>query len=126
MFQIVKYQTFDDKQVIFKEGTFGDWMYVVEEGSVEISRTSEGNKIVITNLKAGEIIGEVAYITKGARSATATAIGKTTVGMIDRNYFDNEFNTLSSDFQLVLKTLATRLKATTDTLIEMQTQLNKL
>jgi CRP-like cAMP-binding protein len=120
MFQVVKYQEFSDREVIFKEGTFGDWMYVVDEGSVEISRTVDDKKFVIANLKAGEIIGEVAYITKGARSATATAVGKTTIGMIDRNSFDHEFNTLSSDFQVVLKTMAGRLKATTDALIEVQ------
>jgi len=125
MFQVVKYQTFNDKQVIFKEGTFGDWLYVIDEGSVEISRMVEGKKIVIATLNKGEIIGEVAYISKGARSATAMAIGKTTVGMIDRNAFDSEFNTLSSDFQMVLKTMALRLKKTTDTLIEIMKQLNK-
>lgn len=122
MFQIAKYQTYNDQQAIFKEGTFGDWMYVVEEGKVEISRTVEGKKIVITTLKAGEIFGEVAYISKGSRSATASASGKTTVGMIDRNFFDQEFNALSSDFQMVLKTLAERLRATTDVLIELQKQ----
>jgi len=122
MFQIAKYQTYNDQQVIFKEGTFGDWMYVVEEGKVEISRTAEGKKIPITTLKAGEIFGEVAYISKGPRSATATALGKTTVGMIDRNFFDQEFNALSSDFQMILKTLAERLRATTDVLIELQKQ----
>lgn len=120
MFQIVKYQTFNDQQIIFNEGTFGDWMYVIEEGSVEISRTVAGKKIVIAKLKEGEIIGEVAYITKGGRSATATAVGKTTVGTIDRNFFDNEFNGLSSDFQTILKTLALRLKKTTDALTEFQ------
>ena len=120
MFQIVKYQTFNDQQIIFNEGTFGDWMYVIEEGSVEISRTVEGKKIFIANLKEGELIGEVAYITKGSRSATATAVGKTTIGTIDRNFFDTEFNGLSSDFQTILKTLALRLKKTTDALTEFQ------
>jgi len=125
MFQVVKYETFNDKQIILKEGTFGDWLYVIDEGSVEISRMAEGKKVVIAILKAGEIIGEVAYISTGARSATATAIGKTTVGMIDRDAFDHEFNTLSSDFQMILKTMATRLRATTDALVEIQKQLNK-
>jgi CRP-like cAMP-binding protein len=125
MFQVVKYETFSDGKIIFKEGTFGDWMYVVDEGAVEISRTVDEKKIVIALLKEGEILGEVAYITKGGRSATATAVGKTTVGIIDRNSFDNEFNILSGDFQMILKTMAVRLKATTDALIEVQKQFNK-
>lgn len=58
MFQIVKYETFNDRQVIFKEGTFGDWMYVIEEGAVEISRVVEGKKIVIAVLKTGKSSGK--------------------------------------------------------------------
>jgi len=125
MFQIVKYETFNDRQVIFKEGTFGDWMYVIEEGAVEISRTVDGKKIVIATLKAGEIIGEVAYISKEGRSATATAVGKTRIGMIDRDYFDREFNGISSDFQMILKSMARRLRETTDRLIKLQNQVGK-
>ena len=125
MFQIVRTETFEDQQIIFKEGSFGDWMYVIEEGTVEISRMVDGKKIVIANLQTGEIIGEVAYISKGERSATATAIGKTAVGTIDRQYFDNEFNGISHDFQTVLKTMAQRLRVTTDALMECQKKLNK-
>lgn len=88
MFQIVKYETYKDQQIIFKEGTFGDWMYVIEEGAVEISRIVDGKKIVITVLKAGEIIGEVAYISKEGRYATATAVGKKTMGVSERKFFD--------------------------------------
>jgi CRP-like cAMP-binding protein len=125
MFQVVKYETFSDGKIIFKEGTFGDWLYVVDEGAVEISRMVDEKKIVIAILKKGEILGEVAYISKGARSATATAVGKTTVGIVDRNSFDHEFNILSGDFQMILKTLASRLKTTTDALMEVQKQSNK-
>lgn len=125
MFQIVKYETYKDQQIIFKEGTFGDWMYVIEEGAVEISRFVDGKKIVIATLKAGEIIGEVAYISKEGRSATATAMGKTTIGMIDREFFDREFNGISSDFQMILKSMAQRLRETTNQLIKLQNQAQK-
>ena len=125
MFQIVKYETYKDQQIIFKEGTFGDWMYVIEEGAVEISRIVDGKKIVIAILKAGEIIGEVAYISKEGRSATATAVGKTTIGMIDREFFDREFNGISSDFQMILKSMAQRLRETTHQLMKLQNQVKK-
>lgn len=120
MFQIASYEKYSDGQVIFKEGTHGDWLYIVEEGTVEISRVEGGKKIWIATFKEGEIFGEVSYIAKVERSATATAIGDTTVGIIDRENFDNEFNKLSGNFQLILKTLALRLKRTTDALIELQ------
>jgi CRP/FNR family transcriptional regulator, cyclic AMP receptor protein len=120
MFQIAAYEKYSDGQTIFKEGTHGDWLYIVEDGVVEISRTVNDRKILIATFKEGEIFGEVAYIAKVERSATATAVGDTTIGVIDREFFDQEFNKLSGNFQFILKTLALRLKKTTDVLVAMQ------
>ena len=120
MFQIAAYEKYTDGQVIFKEGTHGDWLYVVEEGAVEISRIVDNKKIVIATFKEGDIFGEVAYIAKVERSATAAAVGDTTVGIIDREFFDKEFNKLSGNFQMILRTLALRLKKTTDELVGIQ------
>jgi CRP/FNR family cyclic AMP-dependent transcriptional regulator len=120
MFQIAAYEKYSDGQVIFKEGTHGDWLYIVEDGAVEISRLVNGNKIIIATFKEGEIFGEVAYIARVERSATATAVGNATIGVIDREFFDQEFNKLSGNFQLILKTMALRLKKTTDSLVVMQ------
>jgi len=123
MFNIATYEKFSNGEAIFKEGSFGDWMYFIEKGAVEIFRTVEGKKLVIANLKEGEVFGEVAYITKAARSATAAAVGNTTVGIIDRKSFDQEFNALTSDFQMILKVMATRLKVTTDVLIDLENKI---
>jgi CRP-like cAMP-binding protein len=123
MFQIARYEELNDGQTIFKEGSFGDWMYVVDEGAVEISRTINGKKITIALLPEGEIFGEVAFICKVARSATAQAVGKTKVGIIDRNIFNQQFNALSGDFQMIIKTITLRLKKTTDALIDIRSEL---
>jgi len=32
MFQIAAYEKYSDGQTIFKEGTHGDWLYIVEDG----------------------------------------------------------------------------------------------
>ncbi|MEN6621907.1 MAG: cyclic nucleotide-binding domain-containing protein [Smithella sp.] len=120
MFQIAAYEKYSNGQTIFKEGTHGDWLYVVEEGIVEISRVINGKRIIIATFKEGDIFGEVAYIAKVERSASATAVGDTTIGIIDRDFFDKEYNKLSGNFQLMLRTMALRLKKTTDVLIEMQ------
>lgn len=114
MFQIASYETFRDGQVIFEEGSHGDWIYVVDEGEVEISKNIEGKKVVIEILKPGDVFGEMAYIAKIPRTASAIARGETVAGIIDRNFFDQEFNKLSADFQMMLKTVAFRLRKTTE------------
>jgi CRP/FNR family cyclic AMP-dependent transcriptional regulator len=120
MFQCASYETFEDGQVIFEEGANGDWIYVVEKGEVEISKKIDGRKIVIEVLKPGNIFGEEAYIDKAPRSATAAAVGPTEVGVIDREFFDREFNKLSADFQQMLKTVTLRLRKTTGKWLETQ------
>jgi CRP/FNR family transcriptional regulator, cyclic AMP receptor protein len=119
MFQVATYETFKDGQVIFTEGANGDWMYVVESGEVEISKNVGSRRIVIETMKPGDLFGEMAYIDKTPRSATATARGTTEVGIIDRQFFDKEYNKLSADFQQMLKTVAFRLRKTTGKLLEM-------
>jgi CRP-like cAMP-binding protein len=113
MFKIASYETLQDGQIIFEEGSNGDWIYVVEEGEVEISKNVGGQKIIIETLKKNDVFGEIAYIDKTPRSAMATAKGTTVVGIIDRDFFDAEFNKISADFQKVLKTVAFRLRETT-------------
>ncbi len=120
MFQCASYETFQDGEVIFDEGANGDWIYVVEKGEVEISKKIDGRKIVIEVLKTGDIFGEEAYIDKAPRSAKATAVGTTEVGIIDREFFDREFNKLSADFQQMLKTVTLRLRKTTRKWLDTQ------
>jgi len=120
MFQIASYETFQDGQIIFEEGFHGDWIYIVEQGEVEISKKVDGQKIVVEVLKEDDIFGEIAYIDKAPRSATATAKGTTVVGIMDRDFFDAEFNKLSADFQVILKTVALRLRKATERLAALQ------
>jgi CRP/FNR family transcriptional regulator, cyclic AMP receptor protein len=114
MYQIATEETFQDGQIIFDEGSSGDWVYMIDSGAVELSKKVEGTKVVIEILKPGDIFGELAFIAHVPRTATARAVGDTTVGIIDRTFLDHEYNKLSQHFQLILRTLALRLKATTE------------
>lgn len=115
MLQISGQETYQDGQIIFEEGSYGDWIYVVESGAVELSKNVLGEKIIIDVLHAEEIFGEIAFIADTPRTATACAVGETTLGIVDRNILDQEFNGLSQGFQLILKELVLRLKKTTET-----------
>jgi CRP-like cAMP-binding protein len=117
MFQVATYENYPDGAVIIEDGSFGDWIYVVEEGEVEISKKVGERKVVIEVLKPGELFGELAYIGKMARTATATAVGPTVVGLLDKNFFDDEFNKLPANFQAMFKAVAVRLKNTTEKIL---------
>jgi uncharacterized protein (TIGR02266 family) len=103
-------ESFKDGQVIFKEGSAGDWIFIILSGSVEISKTVGGQKRIIEILSTGEIFGELGFIGGVKRTATAKAIGPTTLGIIDRKFLDNEFNMLSGQFRAILVAVIHRFK----------------
>ena len=113
MFHIASEEYYRDNQIIFREGEVGDWVYVVESGSVELSKTIRGCKVVIAVLHPGEILGDLGFFIKTPRTATATAVGTTILGNLDRRFLDEEYNKLSGGFRVIIQSMANRLKYTT-------------
>jgi type IV pilus assembly protein PilZ len=102
MFDSATKESFKDGQVIFREGTSGDWIYIILSGSVEISKTVNNKKFIIEVLKEGDLFGGASFLGMIERKTTAIAIGKTSIGIVDRTPLDEEFNKLSSEFRTVL------------------------
>lgn len=62
-------------EVVFEQGTRGELVYVVEEGTVEISRRrSDGETEVLAQVGPGEYFGELGPLLGFPRSATARAV----------------------------------------------------
>ena len=118
---VVLEETYEDGEVIFKEGNSGDWVYVVLSGAVEVSKAVDGARFVLSILKSGEVFGELALIGAVKRTATTRAIGRTSVGIIDRGFLDREFNKLSTDFRTVLVAMVDRFIKTMDRAREFST-----
>ena len=110
MFYIASEESYQDGQVIVQEGGSGDWVYVILSGTVQLSKKIGGKKYVIEWLQPGEIFGEVGFFGDIARTATAQAVGETTVGLIDRGFLDSECNKLPSDFRNILVSMIERYK----------------
>jgi len=108
MFTLASEETYQDGDIIFKEGGSGDWVYVILSGSVELSRAVKEKKIVIDLLEKDEVFGEFSFLGGIKRSATARAVGETTLGVIDRASLDAEFNKISADFRSILVAVVER------------------
>jgi CRP/FNR family cyclic AMP-dependent transcriptional regulator len=110
MFTFASEETYENGEIIIKEGTPGNWIYYIISGAVEISKNIGGRKFILGKLEAGEIFGEIGFIGGMKRTATAVAIGPTTVGIIDRETLDEEFNKIPSDFRAILVAMARRFE----------------
>ena len=75
-------------QPVFRVGDPGDSLMAVASGSVRISMAgTNGRQIILSDLQAGEVFGEVALLDGLGRSADATAIDATELLIIDRGAF---------------------------------------
>ncbi len=77
------YQAFSAGQVIFRQGSPGDVMYVVQEGEVDIMLADH----VLETVEAGGLLGELALIDNRPRTATAVASTDCKVVAIDQERF---------------------------------------
>jgi CRP/FNR family cyclic AMP-dependent transcriptional regulator len=77
------YLTYAPGDVVFREGDPGDRMFAVVSGEVEIQI---GDRIVDT-AGAGDILGEMAVIDAGPRSATAVARTEARLVPVDQRRF---------------------------------------
>jgi len=73
-------------QAIFRAGDPGDSLLAVAAGTVRISIAStNGRQIILSDLPAGEVFGEVALLDGLGRSADATALTLVELLVIERN-----------------------------------------
>jgi CRP/FNR family cyclic AMP-dependent transcriptional regulator len=68
-------QSVERSRTVFREGDPGDGVYVVMEGTVEVTkRDSQGKEQSIARLSDGTVVGEMSLVSgDAARSATVTA-----------------------------------------------------
>ena len=79
---------FRKAQPLFHQGDPGNALFVVVDGSVVVYVTSEnGDRMVLTTLGPGDLVGEIALLDEGTRSASAEALEQTTTLALSRAAF---------------------------------------
>jgi CRP-like cAMP-binding protein len=96
--------TVEPAQLLFAKGDPGDAIFVVLEGEVEVRTSNEGGRDVrIASLKPHALIGEMAVLDGGARSADICAIRRTRLLRIGR---DVAIATLEGEPKALLRLIA--------------------
>lgn len=80
-------KTLQPGDLLTTQGVPGDELFIITQGFVEILvlSSAEGRSKALVNLGPGQIIGEMALVDKGPRSATVKALSKPTVVQVIRH-----------------------------------------
>lgn len=77
----------DSGKEIFAENEPGEVMYIIQDGSVRITKLVDGKPHILAVLGKGDFFGEMAIVTRVRRTATATAASTARLLSFDRNGF---------------------------------------
>jgi CRP-like cAMP-binding protein len=95
-------------ETLFKEGDSGDLMYVLMSGSADIIVHNQ----VVETIQPGAIVGEMAMIDEGSRSATIIAKSDCQLLPIDKKRFNFLIQQTPNFAIHVMRVIAHRLRRT--------------
>jgi NTE family protein len=96
---------------LVRQGDPADALYIVLSGRFSV--TLEGRREPVTEIGAGQPVGEIAFLTGGRRTASVTAMRDSLVLTLSRAEFDDLVSAHPAIWSTLTATLAKRLAATT-------------
>lgn len=103
-------KVFEDGETIIQQGDYGDCMYVIQEGKVEVVQEFDECQIQLAVRQKGEFFGEMAIFEREVRSATIRALGEVRVVTIDKKNFLRRIHEDPSLAYRIVQTMSNRIR----------------
>lgn len=118
---VVDEEGFYDGDEIVHEGNHGNWIWVILEGVVEITKETTQGPVKLLRIGDGAFLGSITALLKGdnVRSATVTAIGNVQLGMLDAQLMTSELANLSLDYREFVRSIDSRLKQANKMIVDI-------
>ena len=104
--QISRVKSCEEGDYIFREGDFGDSMFIIVSGEVNINHEGKG----LATLSRGECLGEMAILDNEPRSADAKAKNELTLLQIGQNAFYQIMSGNTEIMKQIIKILTSRIR----------------
>ena len=101
---------YDERQIIIKQDTPGDALYVVVSGRVKVVVQEGDGETILAVLGAGECVGEMALIDGEPRSADVVAMDSTEVLVLSTRDFQESIQAMPQIAFGLLREMAGRLR----------------
>jgi CRP-like cAMP-binding protein len=97
-------------EILFREGAESDAMYVIKSGRIAITKAKGNSEIVLAELVAGEMLGEMAFFDNKPRSAGAKAVIESVVISLPFVALHAQFKTFPEWLKAMVKTVNSHLR----------------
>lgn len=104
---------------LFREGDLSREMYIVQTGGIEVFKTIENRKLVLTQIDRGGMVGEMSLLESLPRSASAQATTETSLLVLDLGSFLLKLRRDPTFAFELMKQLSGRVRATNEKLLAL-------
>jgi signal transduction histidine kinase len=112
LYQRAEAMTLATGEWLMREGDVGETLYVVLEGTIEITKRSGGQEVALALRGAGEVIGEMALLERMPRTASGRAAQDSRLLRIGQDAFKQVLSASPSAALTLLRTATMRLQNT--------------
>ncbi len=103
-----KSRTIKPRTAVLSEGQIGDGLYVLLSGRAEVVSKATGRKVVLAELRAGDVFGEMSLLTQQAVSASINTVSTCIVLRLPARTFKELIMTHPQILELVSRLSASR------------------
>jgi CRP-like cAMP-binding protein len=103
-------KTYQNGEVIVRQGEVGNCMYVIQSGQVEIVREVNGRESRLAVRNEGDFFGEMSIFEREVRMATVRAVGEARVLTVDKKMLLRKFQEDPSLALRIVETLSRRVR----------------
>ena len=104
-------------QMIIREGEFGQQAYLIQSGEVKVYLTKDDHEVEVARLGAGQIVGEMAFIFDGPRTANVKAVTDVNLIVISRQQFEDKLHDSDPTIRAIVSMLSKRVLDSNQTLL---------
>jgi CRP-like cAMP-binding protein len=119
-------EKFKAGEVIIHEGEENRDLYVLSEGTLEVSVQDESQKIVVSEITSPEILGEISFLNGSPRTATVSAKTDVEIFILSYEKVQQELSDIPTWFRMVLLAFTNRMKSCDVTIKEYDQKVKQL
>jgi CRP/FNR family cyclic AMP-dependent transcriptional regulator len=107
-------------ETLFNEGDQSKSLYFLKRGVVRIFKKKGIGSIEIETIRAGQILGELAFFDNNPRSASAEAVSQVELIEISKDALEDAVSKIPEWFAALIRTITARLRATNNRLRSLE------